>query len=165
MRGASHGFWSELTKGLVLDRPGREVMTAAREHEMSEGFTKRVTLDGGGIAVVMAAGDGPKRNSRVRAALRMSFDVFANEGARMMRTLPHGYQAPDDHDRDQPSLSKTQLKVLMMRAEGMSNKQVALTMKRHEKTVECHVTEVLRRLEARNMIDAIRIATKHKLIV
>ena len=72
---------------------------------------------------------------------------------------------PRDEDRDQTSLSKTQLKVLMMRAEGMSNKQVALTMKRHEKTVECHVTEVLRRLEARNMIDAIRIATKRKLIV
>lgn len=165
VRGASYGFWSEVTRGLVLDRTSREVMTAAREFDMGEGFTKRVTLDGGGVAVVMAAGDELKRNSRVRAALRMTFDVFANEGARMLRTLPHGRQAPADNDRDQPTLSKTQLKVLMMRAEGMSNKQVALTMKRHEKTVECHVTEVLRRLEARNMIDAIRIAAKYKLIV
>ena len=38
-------------------------------------------------------------------------------------------------------------------------------MGRHEKTVECHVTEILRRLEARNMIDAIRIAQKLKLII
>jgi len=52
-----------------------------------------------------------------------------------------------------------------MRAEGMSNKQVAMTMKRNEKTIECHVTEVRRRLEARNMIDAIRIVAKRKLIV
>jgi DNA-binding NarL/FixJ family response regulator len=52
-----------------------------------------------------------------------------------------------------------------MRAEGLSNKAVAVAMNRHEKTVECHVTEILRRLEARNMIEAIRIATKRKLIV
>jgi DNA-binding NarL/FixJ family response regulator len=52
-----------------------------------------------------------------------------------------------------------------MRSEGLSNKQVAREMSRHEKTVECHVTEILRRLEARNMIDAIRIATKRKLIL
>ena len=62
-------------------------------------------------------------------------------------------------------LSKTQLKVLLMRSEGLSNKQVAQAMGRHEKTVECHVTEILRRLDARNMIDAIRIATKMKLIL
>lgn len=52
----------------------------------------------------------------------------------------------------------------MMRAEGLSNKAVSLAMGRHEKTVECHVTEILRRLEARNMIEAIRIATRSKLI-
>ena len=52
-----------------------------------------------------------------------------------------------------------------MRSEGLSNKQVAQAMGRHEKTVECHVTEILRRLDARNMIDAIRIATKMKLIL
>ena len=42
---------------------------------------------------------------------------------------------------------------------------LAQALGRHEKTVECHVTEILRRLEARNMIDAIRIATKLKLIL
>ena len=62
-------------------------------------------------------------------------------------------------------LSKTQMKVLAMRSEGLSNKQVAQTLGRHEKTVECHVTEILRRLDARNMIDAIRIATRLKLIL
>lgn len=165
VRGASYGYWSEVTRGLVLDRSGREVMSAAREFEMGDGFTKRVTLDGGGVAVVMAAGAELKRSTRVRAALRMSLDGFANEGARMLKTSPNGRIPPADEDLDKPALSKTQLKVLLMRAEGMSNKQVAVTMKRHEKTVECHVTGVLRRLEARNMIDAIRIATKWKLIV
>jgi DNA-binding NarL/FixJ family response regulator len=52
-----------------------------------------------------------------------------------------------------------------MRAEGLSNKDIAVMMSRKEKTVECHVTEILRRLEARNMIDAIRIATLQRVIV
>jgi len=71
----------------------------------------------------------------------------------------------EDEGSTTQDLSKTQLKVLLMRSEGLSNKQVAQSMGRHEKTVECHVTEILRRLDARNMIDAIRIATKLKLIL
>ena len=161
----TYGFWNELTRGLVLDRSSREVMGAAREFEMSDGFTKRVTLDGGGVAVMMAAGGELTHDAQSRAALRMIFDVFANEGARMMRTPPTGRSLPSHDNSNTPSLSKTQLKVLMMRAEGMSNKQVAIAMNRHEKTVECHVTEILRRLDARNMIDAIRLATKAKLII
>jgi DNA-binding NarL/FixJ family response regulator len=70
-----------------------------------------------------------------------------------------------DEEEEKKELSKTQLRVLVMRSEGMSNKQVAQVLGRHEKTVECHVTEILRRLGARNMIDAIRIATRRKLIV
>jgi DNA-binding NarL/FixJ family response regulator len=62
-------------------------------------------------------------------------------------------------------LSRTQLRVLLMRAEGLSNRDIANQMARKEKTVECHVTEILRRLEARNMIDAIRIATLQRVIV
>ncbi len=56
------------------------------------------------------------------------------------------------------------VKVLLLRAEGHSNKLVAQQLGRNEKTVECHATEILSRLDARNMIDAIRIATKLKLI-
>lgn len=164
VRGGSYGYWDELTRGMILGRSGHEVMGAARTFDMHEGFTKRVTLDGGGVAVVMAAGPELSRHSNARAAMRMVFDVFANEGARMMRALPD--RKPVDDDGLLPlSLSKTQLKVLLMRSEGLSNKQVAQTLGRHEKTVECHVTEILRRLDARNMIDAIRIATRLKLIV
>ena len=95
----------------------------------------------------------------------MAFDVFANEGARMLKVGPTGAAAEGGEGEPSQDLSKTQLKVLLMRSEGMSNKQVAQTLGRHEKTVECHVTEILRRLEARNMIDAIRIATRLKLIL
>ena len=162
-RGGTCGYWDELTRGLVLGRSSREVMEESKKFDMREGFTKRVALDSGGFAVVMAAGGELAHSPTARAAMRMSFDVFANEGVRMMKSTLHNGRPPGG-DAAQ-SLSRTQLKVLNMRSEGLTNKQVAIHMGRHEKTVECHVTEILRRLGARNMIDAIRIATKLKLIL
>lgn len=164
MRGGAYGFWDEMTRGMVLNRTSREVMGAASDHDMRQGFTKRVTLDAGGIAVMMVAGLELEKDRYTKAALRMAFDVFANEGARMLKVAPGGGEAVGESEPSR-DLSKTQLRVLLMRSEGMSNKQVAETLGRHEKTVECHVTEILRRLEARNMIDAIRIATRMKLIL
>jgi DNA-binding NarL/FixJ family response regulator len=129
---------------------------------MAEGFTRRVFLDSGGMAVTMVAGADLERSEKAKAALRMSLDIFANEGARLLKL---GESTQAEWNGDRPILSRTQLRVLSMRAEGLSNKAVAVAMNRHEKTVECHITEILRRLEARNMIEAIRIATKRKLIV
>ncbi len=163
-RGGAYGYWNELTQNMSLSKAGRELIATASEFDMKDGFTKRVQLDVGGAAVMMVAGRQLVRGEKARACLRVSFDIFANEGARMLKIADDGDSGGDDtgHGRD---LSKTQLRVLLMRSEGLSNKQVAQAMGRHEKTVECHVTEILRRLEARNMIDAIRIATKRKLIL
>jgi LuxR family transcriptional regulator, quorum-sensing system regulator SolR len=160
MRGA-WGYWNELLQGVHLTRAAREVMTSARDFDMKEGFTKRIALDTGGAAIMMAAGVQLTRNDRARAAFRLAFEVFANEGARMLK-MAEELAGEEDEKKD---LSKTQRRVLVMRSEGMSNKQVAQVLGRHEKTVECHVTEILRRLGARNMIDAIRIATRRKLIL
>jgi LuxR family transcriptional regulator, quorum-sensing system regulator BjaR1 len=155
------GYWNELIQGVSLTKAAREVMTSAREFDMKDGFTKRISLDAGGTAVMMVTGTQLTRSDRARAAFRMSFEVFANEGVRMLKLA----EEPSAAEAESRELSKTQLKVLVMRSEGMSNKQVAQAMGRHEKTVECHVTEILRRLGARNMIDAIRIATRQKLIL
>lgn len=160
----AYGYWDEMTRGMVLNRTSREVMGAASDHEMRQGFTKRIVLDTGGIAVMMIAGRKLDKDRHTNAALRMAFDVFANEGVRMLKVAPGDGETPGENEPSR-DLSKTQLKVLLLRSEGMSNKQVAHTLGRHEKTVECHVTEILRRLEARNMIDAIRIATRLKLIL
>lgn len=164
LRGGAYGFWSEITRSINMDKSAREVMGTAREFDMKEGFTKRVSLDGGGTAVMMVSGPELTQGDRTRAALRMISDVFANEGARMLKISDDG-SGDLTQDGARRDLSRTQLKVLLMRADGLSNKQVAQSMGRHEKTVECHVTEILRRLEARNMIDAIRIAQKLKLII
>jgi DNA-binding NarL/FixJ family response regulator len=85
-------------------------------------------------------------------------------GARVIRTQANGCEALEDDEPDQPSLSEARLKVPMMRAEGKSKKQVVLSMGRDEKTVACHLTGGLRRLGARNMIDAFLIATKRRVI-
>ncbi len=162
-RGGAYGYWNELTGSMVMNKAGREVMGAAREFDMHDGFTKRIMLDTGGMAVMMVAGLELVRHPRTRAALRMAFDVFANEGARMLKIPGEG--ASEGEPSAKRGLSKTQLRVLLMRSEGLSNMQVAQSLGRHEKTVECHVTEILRRLDARNMIDAIRIATRLKLIL
>jgi DNA-binding CsgD family transcriptional regulator len=161
MRGGTYGYWNELTGAVVMFRAGREVMNIARDFDMRDGFTKRVMLDSGGVAIMMVAGLALVTPQAWR--LRMAFDVFANEGARMLKMSAE--MGADEEVGANRELSKTQLKVLLMRSEGLSNKQVAQAMGRHEKTVECHVTEILRRLDARNMIDAIRIATKMKLIL
>jgi DNA-binding NarL/FixJ family response regulator len=161
VRSSSYGYWTEMTRSFTLNKANREVMSAAREFDMKDGFTKRVMLENGGAAVMMAAGEELDRSDRTRAALRMVFDVFANEGLRMLKLT----ELREEDQGEHRALSKMQLKVLVLRAEGLSNKQVAQELGRHEKTVECHVTEILQRLEARNMIDAIRIATKRKLIL
>lgn len=161
VRGGAYGYWNELTRAVTLGKAGREVMDVASEFNMKDGFTRRVSLDSGGLAVMMVAGEELDHSERTKAALRMVFDVFANEGVRMLK-LANGEAVERDESRR--SLSKTQLKVLLLRAEGHSNKLVAQQLGRNEKTVECHVTEILRRLDARNMIDAIRIATKLRMI-
>ena len=163
VRSGAYGYWNELTSGMVVSRAGREVMGVAGDFDMRDGFTKRISLDSGGLAVMMVAGRELSRTQAARAILRVAFDIFANEGARMLKVSAGGMSEQDEGAKRE--LSKTQMKVLAMRSEGLSNKQVAQTLGRHEKTVECHVTEILRRLDARNMIDAIRIATRLKLIL
>jgi DNA-binding CsgD family transcriptional regulator len=161
LRAGSCGYWDEQTRDLTLTRAQRRVMDFAGEFDMKDGFTKRVALDHGGVAIMMACGNELLRGERARAAFRMAFDVFANEGARLLKVG----EAASSEQMDVAELSRTQLRVLMMRSEGLTNRDIAQSMGRTEKTVECHVTEILRRLGARNMIDAIRIATRAKIML
>lgn len=161
VRAGSCGYWDEQIREMTMSRAQRRVMDFAGDFDMKDGFTKRVSLDNGGVAVMMACGNELLRGERARAAFRVAFDVFANEGARLLKV---GAEASGEQ-LDVAELSKTQLRVLRMRSEGLTNRDIAQSMGRTEKTVECHVTEILRRLGARNMIDAIRIATRAKIML
>ena len=153
------GFWDELTRSANFGDKAEEVMRFASEIGMDDGFTKRVMLDAGGVAIVMVAGKTLKRGREARTALRLSTHVFANEGARMM-PVP-AQRSMEDGIED---LSPSQRQVLQMRAEGLTNVEVAARTGTVAKTVESHVTQILRKLKARNMIDAIRIAKDLRLL-
>ena len=56
VRSGAYGYWNELTSGMVVSRAGREVMGVASDFDMRDGFTKRISLDSGGLAVMMVAG-------------------------------------------------------------------------------------------------------------
>ncbi len=79
VRGGADGFWHELARAVTMGRASREVMDGASEFDMKDGFTRRVSLDSGGLAVMM--GVELDYGDRTKAALRMAVDIFANEGA------------------------------------------------------------------------------------
>ncbi len=158
-RAGAYGFWSELMRTREMDLKAKEVMGHAGAIGMLDGFTNRVDLPNGRIALMMVAGKNLSKSRETRAGLRWASHVFAAEGARM---LGASWRVPITVEI--PKLSKMQNRVLQMRASGLTNKEVAGTIGTVSKTVECHVTQILRRLKARNMIDAIRIAKSHDLI-
>jgi DNA-binding CsgD family transcriptional regulator len=158
IRGA-FGYWNEMLRGHEVSRKGHEVMNFARHTQMANGFTKRVHLEGGGVAIIMVAGETIEETAEARAVFRMAFDVFANEGVRLRRMT-----IGEEPGQADVNLSKSQIKVLRLRAEGLPVKQIAARLGRHPKTIETHVTAIKRRLGAQNMIEAINIATRMNLI-
>lgn len=152
---ASGEFWSELPSTPQQVRVLRPVLRDFRQGEI---FVRRVALDGGGQAVVLATGAAFTPTDPCRECLRWLTEILAREGARLSEFAPNGAAPP------RKRLSGTQLKVLAMRTDGMSNQDIARVLGRKEKTIECHVTQILARLEARNMMDAARIAAAIALI-
>lgn len=158
-RSGACGYWDELASASGGAFNLKEMMGFAASIGMLDGFTKRVVLDTGGHAIMMVGGKKLDRSSAARTALRLSTHVFANEAARMLPVSTSNLQAAGLEE-----LSPSQMQVLRMRAEGLSNVEVAARTGTVAKTVESHVTQILRRLKARNMIDAIRIAKDLRLL-
>lgn len=159
VRGGGHGYWHEFLRRAPLTRKQQEVMDHAREWGMATGFTRRVMLDHGGMVIMMISGRRLQESPEVAAALRHACEVFANEGLRMLNTA--SLRAPE---LTPAKLSPKQLQVLALRASGLSNQDVAGQLATTTKTVESHVTEVIKRLKAKNMIDAVQIGQRMRLI-
>jgi DNA-binding CsgD family transcriptional regulator/GAF domain-containing protein len=64
--------------------------------------------------------------------------------------------------RPQPPLSHSQLEILRLLADGLSNREIASQVHLSENTVKSHVQEILRRLGARNRVEAAVQATKER---
>ena len=64
--------------------------------------------------------------------------------------------------RPRPPLSHSQLEILRLLADGLSNREIASQVHLSENTVKSHVQEILRRLGARNRVEAAVQATKER---
>ncbi len=64
--------------------------------------------------------------------------------------------------RPRPPLSHTQLEILRLLADGLSNREIASQVHLSQNTVKSHVQEILRRLGARNRVEAAVQATKER---
>jgi len=65
---------------------------------------------------------------------------------------------------DTPSLSPRQTEVLLLMADGRSNKEIATLLDLSEGTVKSHVAAILRALNAKNRAQAIIAATRFNLV-
>jgi DNA-binding CsgD family transcriptional regulator/GAF domain-containing protein len=67
---------------------------------------------------------------------------------------------PSSSIRTPPPLNKSQQEILRLITEGLSNKEIASRIHLSENTVKSHIQEILRKLEARNRVQAAVRATK-----
>lgn len=63
-----------------------------------------------------------------------------------------------------PSLSTRELEVLQLMANGKSSKSIALELFVSTNTIEAHRKQILKKMEAKNMAEAISIAFRKKII-
>jgi GAF domain-containing protein len=64
--------------------------------------------------------------------------------------------------RPRPRLNRSQQEILRLLADGMSNREIARKVHLSENTVKSHVQEILRRLGARNRVQAAVLATRER---
>jgi GAF domain-containing protein len=76
------------------------------------------------------------------------------------RTVPGLRPDPSSSIRTPPSLNNSQQEILRLITEGLSNKEIASRIHLSENTVKSHIQEILRKLEARNRVQAAVRATK-----
>jgi GAF domain-containing protein/DNA-binding CsgD family transcriptional regulator len=76
------------------------------------------------------------------------------------RTLRGLRPDPSSSIRTPPSLNSSQQEILRLITEGLSNKEIANRIHLSENTVKSHIQEILRKLEARNRVQAAVRATK-----
>jgi DNA-binding NarL/FixJ family response regulator len=64
----------------------------------------------------------------------------------------------------QPDLSDREMEILLLVAQGLSNKEIAVELDRAEKTVKHHMTSLMRKIDVRSRVEAALYAHKQGLI-
>jgi DNA-binding NarL/FixJ family response regulator len=76
------------------------------------------------------------------------------------RTAASFRLGPSNPTRTPPPLNNSQREILRLMTEGCSNREIAGRVHLSENTVKSHIQEILRRLEARNRVQAAVRATR-----
>jgi len=101
---------------------------------------------------------------RNRARLRRELDASVEIAAAAILLAEHGHHdAPDDDGIEQP-LTRREMEVLQLLAEGLPNKSVAERLGISDQTVKFHVASISSKLGASNRTDAVRLGLRRGLI-
>ncbi|MEW6735110.1 MAG: response regulator transcription factor [Acidobacteriota bacterium] len=73
-------------------------------------------------------------------------------------------QQPEAQERPLSALSRRELEILRLLAEGKSNKVIADELCISIKTVEKHRTNIMQKLEIHNIVDLVKYAIKHGIV-
>ena len=75
-----------------------------------------------------------------------------------------GTLRPDEDDEPQEALTRREVQVLELLAEGLPNKTIAARLSISDQTVKFHVSSICGKLGAANRTDAVRRAVRRGLI-
>jgi DNA-binding NarL/FixJ family response regulator len=100
----------------------------------------------------------------IEAANRGETYLSPSVSRKMINKFLQVRQQPDQEERSLSALSRRELEILGLLAEGKSNKVIADELCISIKTVEKHRTNIMQKLEIHNIVDLVKYAIKHGII-
>ena len=108
-----------------------------------------------------AGGISPRAARAAGAAGFVSKDCSASEIARLVRRVGDGLEAfTDSASSDVPALSDREREILLLIADGATNREIAAVLFLSPHTVKEHTSTLYRKLGARNRADAVQRAQR-----
>ena len=147
--------------GIELVRSGKENVPALRAIVLSVyDDTKHIdaALAAGAVAYVIKTAHPDDLRSAIRQAFAHSVYL---PGSRTAAATAHSAHVPTE---DLPDLTRRELEILQLVAEGHSNTQLAKMLWVTEQTVKFHLSNVYRKLDVANRTEASRWAQLHGLL-
>lgn len=82
----------------------------------------------------------------------------------IMKTVVKDKQEETHSDKPEDILSKREIEILMLFAQGLSNSEIADKLYISIRTVESHKNHILQKLGLRNNVDLVKYAIKHRMV-
>jgi two-component system response regulator NreC len=91
-------------------------------------------------------------------------EIYFNHN--ISQTIIKGYRRNEQTTQNDPNLllSKRELEVLKMHAEGFTNNEISEKLFISVRTVESHKTHILQKLELKSHVDLVKVAIKFQIV-